>query len=83
MGRVDTLSEIGWAGYDEKVVWLPPEHYLPHGFGAALATSCRGRLIGQGPDGKLLVRVREGGTSGRWSNSSSRSSGCRTFRCWN
>ena len=46
--RVDTLSEIGWAGYDEKVAWLPRDHSLAHRFGAALATSCRGgRLIGR------------------------------------
>jgi len=57
----DQCISIGWAGYDEKVAWLPPEHYLAHGFGRALARSCRsGRLAGQGPDGKLLVRLREG-----------------------
>jgi len=57
----DQCVAIGWAGYDEKVAWLPPEHYLAHGFGRALARSCRsGRLTGQGPDGKLLVRLREG-----------------------
>jgi len=57
----DQCIAIGWAGYDEKVAWLPPEHYLAHGFGRALARSCRsGRLTGQGPDGKLLVRLREG-----------------------
>lgn len=56
----DQCISVGWAGYDAKVAWLPPEHYLAHTLGAALAHSCRGgRLAGQGPDGKLLVRVRE------------------------
>lgn len=56
----DQCIAVGWAGYDEKVAWLPPEHFLAHRLGAALATSCAsGRLRGQGPDGKLLVRVRE------------------------
>jgi S-adenosylmethionine synthetase len=56
----DQCIAIGWAGYDERVAWLPPEHYLAHQFGAALRQSCGGgRLKGQGPDGKLLVRVRE------------------------
>ena len=56
----DQCISIGWAGYDAKVAWLPPEHYLAHRLGTALAQSCRnGRLTGQGPDGKLLVRLRE------------------------
>ena len=56
----DQCIAVGWAGYDEKVAWLPTEHFLAHRLGAALATSCAsGRLRGQGPDGKLLVRVRE------------------------
>ena len=56
----DQCIVIGWAGYDARVAWLPPEHYLAHALAAALAQSCRnGRLMGQGPDGKLLVRLRE------------------------
>ena len=55
----DQCISIGWAGYDAKVDWLPPEHYLAHGFGGRCAQCQRGRLKGQGPDGKLLVRVRE------------------------
>ena len=56
----DQCIVIGWAGYDAKVAWLPPEHYLAHRLGDALARSCQnGRLEGQGPDGKLLVRLRE------------------------
>jgi S-adenosylmethionine synthetase len=56
---------IGWAGYDEKVDWLPIEHWLARSFRDALCASCKsGRLEGQGPDGKLLVRVREEGD--RW-----------------
>src|SRR6188472_1072064 len=56
----DQCISVGWAGYDAKVSWLPPEHFLAHTFGDALARSCKdGRLKGQGPDGKLLVRLRE------------------------
>jgi S-adenosylmethionine synthetase len=56
---------IGWAGYDARVDWLPIEHWLAREFRDALYASCkRGRLKGQGPDGKLLVRVREEGD--RW-----------------
>lgn len=56
----DQCVVIGWAGYDAKVGWLPPEHFLAHRLGEKLAKSCRnGRLAGQGPDGKLLVRLRE------------------------
>jgi S-adenosylmethionine synthetase len=56
---------IGWAGYDEKVDWLPIEHWLAREFRDALYASCKsGRLKGQGPDGKLIVRVREEGD--RW-----------------
>jgi S-adenosylmethionine synthetase len=61
----DQSIVIGWAGYDARVAWLPPEHYLAHRLGAALAESCRsGRLRRQGPDGKLLVRLRE--NTGDW-----------------
>ncbi len=56
----DQAIVIGWAGYDEKTGWLPPEHWLAHSFREALTKSCQsGILAGQGPDGKLLVRLRE------------------------
>jgi S-adenosylmethionine synthetase len=56
----DQCISIGWAGYDDKVNYLPPEHFLVHHFRQALAASCQsGRLAGNGPDGKLLVRLRE------------------------
>ena len=56
----DQSIAIGWAGYDEQVAWLPPEHYLAHAFREALTASfAAGRLRFQGPDGKLLVRLRE------------------------
>ena len=56
---------IGWAGYDAKVDWMPIEHWLAREFRDALYDSCKaGRLKGQGPDGKLIVRVREEGS--RW-----------------
>lgn len=56
----DQCITVGWAGYDATVGWLPPEHYLAQALGAALTQSCRtGLLAGEGPDGKLLVRLRE------------------------
>lgn len=56
---------IGWAGYDAMVDWLPIEHWLAREFRDALVASCRGgALKGHGPDGKLIVRVREEGV--RW-----------------
>lgn len=61
----DQSIVCGWAGYDEATAWLPPEHYLAHCFREALTLSCRdGALAGQGPDGKLLLRLREEGD--RW-----------------
>ena len=56
----DQCIAIGWAGYDEKVDWLPPEHFVVQHLKDEIWQSCRsGRLKGQGPDGKVLVRVRE------------------------
>jgi S-adenosylmethionine synthetase len=50
----------GWAGYDAKVAYLPPEHFLALALRDALFASCRsGLLAGHGPDGKVLVRLRE------------------------
>ena len=61
----DQAVIIGWAGYDAKTGFLPPEHYAAHVFRDALVESCRrGPLRGEGPDGKLIVRVREEGD--RW-----------------
>jgi S-adenosylmethionine synthetase len=51
---------VGWAGYDAKTRYLPPEHFLAHAFRERLTDSCRdGGLCGHGPDGKLLIVVRE------------------------
>ena len=61
----DQSVVIGWAGYDAKVRYLPPEHFLAHALREALTQTCRdGLLAGQGPDGKLMVRLREEGR--RW-----------------
>lgn len=60
----DQSIVIGWAGYDEKTRFLPPEHFLCHQFRDALVSACtHGRLRGHGPDGKLLVRFREEGSA--------------------
>ena len=59
----DQCVIIGWAGYDTRTRYLPPEHFLAHSFREALAASCLdGILVGQGPDGKLLVILREEGS---------------------
>ncbi|AKU11254.1 methionine adenosyltransferase [Azoarcus sp. CIB] len=62
----DQSIVIGWAGYDQKTKWLPPEHFLAHHFAQILFESCMsGTLSGQGPDGKLMVRIREEGDEWR------------------
>lgn len=56
----DQAIVVGWAGYDQKTGYLPPEHFLAHSFREALTHSCQsGILKGQGPDGKLLVVMAE------------------------
>jgi S-adenosylmethionine synthetase len=56
----DQSIVLGWAGYDPNTRYLPPEHFLAHVLREALTAACRnGRLQGQGPDGKLMVRLRE------------------------
>jgi len=56
----DQAVVVGWAGYDEQTAYLPPEHFLADQLERRLFESCRaGLLAGQGPDGKVLVRVRE------------------------
>lgn len=56
----DQCIITGWAGYDTKVAYLPPEHFLALALRDALFASCRsGQLTGHGPDGKVLVRLRE------------------------
>jgi S-adenosylmethionine synthetase len=56
----DQAIVVGWAGYDAKVQYLPPEHYLALEFRDALWEACRGGALAKcGPDGKLIVRLRE------------------------
>ena len=57
----DQAVVIGWAGYDEEVAFLPPEHFLAHSLRVCLDEACGHErpLEGHGPDGKLLVRVDE------------------------
>jgi hypothetical protein len=56
----DQSIVLGWAGYDPRTHYLPPEHFLAHVLREALTAACRnGPLKGQGPDGKLMVRLRE------------------------
>ncbi|HIG30402.1 MAG TPA: hypothetical protein EYQ50_22420 [Verrucomicrobiales bacterium] len=54
---------IGWAGYDEKTRFLSPEQFLVHLLREGFVDSMKsGILLGEGPDGKMLVRIREEGT---------------------
>lgn len=64
-GHVNDQSiVIGWAGYDARTRYLPPEHFLCHHFRDAVAGACAdGLLRGHGPDGKILVRLREEGSA--------------------
>ena len=56
----DQAIVIGWAGYDDKVQYLPPEHFLALEFRTALWEACQGGELARcGPDGKLIVRLRE------------------------
>ena len=61
----DQAIVVGWAGYDTKTAYLPPEHFLAHTFRQALTNACEdGVLKGEGPDGKLLVVMSE--DAGGW-----------------
>ena len=56
----DQCVTHGWAGYDAATGYLPPEHHLVQTLTAALFDACLGgALRGEGPDGKVLVIVRE------------------------
>ena len=56
----DQSIAIGYAGYDKHTRFLPPEHFLAHTFREALfASFTKGPLAGNGPDGKLMLRMRE------------------------
>jgi len=58
----DQSIVVGYAAHDRKTRFLPPEQFLVHALREALWESCRaGPLAGAGPDGKLLVQVREEG----------------------
>jgi S-adenosylmethionine synthetase len=58
----DQTITIGWAGYDPKTLFLPPEQFMVHSFRRSLIDSFRnGLLKAQGPDGKFLICMREEG----------------------
>lgn len=62
----DQSIVIGYAGYDNKTRYLPPEQFLVHSLCNALWHSSReGDLKGCGPDGKVLVILREEATEWR------------------
>jgi hypothetical protein len=56
----DQCIVVGHAGYDRKTRYLPPEHFLAHSLVEGLWSACRsGLLQGCGPDGKVLIVMRE------------------------
>ena len=56
----DQSIVVGYAGYDQKTRYLPPEHFLVHSLAEYLWGQCReGVLKGCGPDGKVLITMRE------------------------
>jgi S-adenosylmethionine synthetase len=56
----DQSIVIGYAGYDSKTHYLPPEQFIVHSLSNALwLASLNGELKGCGPDGKILVILRE------------------------
>ncbi len=58
----DQCVVVGWAGYDERTRWMPPEQFLADALRLGLVESYQqGALRGCGPDGKLMVRLRENG----------------------
>jgi len=59
----DQCIAIGWAGFNHKTRYLPPEQYLVHRIREVLSKVVKSdsghQLSGEGPDGKILVRLRE------------------------
>ena len=56
----DQSIVIGYAGYDQATRYLPPEQFLIQTFCDTLWKSCsRSKMKGCGPDGKILVILRE------------------------
>ncbi len=56
----DQCIVIGYAGYDALTRYLPPEHFLVHALAEHVWEQCRaGLLKGCGPDGKVLISMRE------------------------
>jgi len=56
----DQSIVVGYAGYDRHTRFLPPEQYAVHTLVTQLWQDClSGALQGCGPDGKLLMTMRE------------------------
>jgi S-adenosylmethionine synthetase len=59
----DQSIVVGYAGYDALTRFLPPEHFLVHYMAEHLWLQCsEGVLKGCGPDGKVLITMREEGS---------------------
>ncbi len=60
----DQSIVVGYAGYDLLTRYLPPEHFVVHSLAEQLWMQCRaGVLKGCGPDGKVLISMREEGNT--------------------
>jgi S-adenosylmethionine synthetase len=58
----DQAIVVGYAGYDSKTNFLPPEHFASWYFREKIINELKtGNLQGQGPDGKLLIVMDENG----------------------
>ncbi len=55
----DQVVVTGWAGYDERTHFLPPEHFLVIYLKEEIQNSFNGILQGLGPDGKILAMIDE------------------------
>jgi len=60
----DQSIVVAYAGYDVLTRFMPPEHFLVHYLAEHLWNQCReGMLKGCGPDGKVLISMREEGSA--------------------
>ena len=56
----DQSIVIGYAGYDTKTNYLPPEHFVAWYFREEITKEFSGKIInGLGPDGKILIVIDE------------------------
>jgi len=62
----DQSIVVGYAGYDELTRYLPPEQFLAHFIRHQLTGMLGDRLKPHGPDGKVLVLIKESDCGSMW-----------------